>query len=49
MAKALTCPCGWSVTADSDDDLVAQVSKHAKDVHDQEAKREEILSMARPA
>jgi predicted small metal-binding protein len=49
MAKTITCPCGWTVTADTDDDLVSQVQKHAKDTHQQEATREEILSMARPA
>lgn len=48
MAKTLTCPCGWSTRADSDDELVAEVTKHAKDVHDQAVTREEVLSMARP-
>ncbi len=47
--KAVNCPCGWSVTTDSDDELVTKVQEHAKQVHNQEATREEILAMARPA
>jgi len=49
MTKAITCPCGWSTSADSDDDLVNAVQKHAKETHDQTATREEILAMAKPA
>ena len=48
MAKAINCPCGWTVRAETDDDLVAQVQQHAKDVHNQTATREEILAMAKP-
>jgi predicted small metal-binding protein len=48
MAKVINCPCGWSVRSESDDDLVSQVERHAKEVHNQTAKREEILAMARP-
>lgn len=48
MAKVISCPCGWTARAETDDDLVSQVQKHAKDVHDQTATREEILAMAKP-
>ena len=48
MAKVINCQCGWSVRSDSDDELVRQVEQHAKDVHSQSPKREEILAMARP-
>lgn len=48
MAKVINCPCGWTARADTDDDLVTQVQKHAKEVHDQKATREEILAMAKP-
>jgi predicted small metal-binding protein len=34
MAKVLNCPCGWSVRAETDDDLVAQAMAHAKEVQD---------------
>jgi predicted small metal-binding protein len=48
MKKTLNCPCGWSASADTDDDLVKQVQQHAKEAHDQTPSRDEILSMARP-
>jgi len=48
MAKVINCPCGWTARADNDDELVAQVQKHAKEVHSQEATRDEILAMAKP-
>ncbi|MSQ09863.1 MAG: DUF1059 domain-containing protein [Dehalococcoidia bacterium] len=48
MAKVITCPCGWNVRSDSDDELVRQVEAHAKEVHSQSPKREEILGVPRP-
>lgn len=48
MAKVINCPCGWSYRAETDDDLVQNVQKHAKEVHDQDATRDEILAMAKP-
>ena len=47
MAKVINCPCGWTVRSESDEDLIRQVQQHAKEVHSQDAKREEILAMAR--
>ncbi len=47
--KSISCPCGWSITTKSDDELVSKVQDHAKQVHNQNATREEILAMARPA
>ncbi len=47
MAKVINCPCGWTVRSEDDEDLIRQVQAHAKDVHSQEAKRDEILAMAR--
>lgn len=46
--KMIACPCGWSVSSESEEELVREVQKHAKDVHDQAPSRDEILSMARP-
>jgi predicted small metal-binding protein len=46
--KVVKCPCGWSYGSESDDDLVREVQKHGKDVHNQEASREEVLAMAQP-
>ena len=48
-AKSVICPCGWSVTAESDDELVTKVQEHAKSVHSQNPSRDEILALARPA
>lgn len=48
MAKVINCPCGWTAKADTDDELVRQVTQHAKEVHNQTTTREEILAMARP-
>ena len=47
MAKVIECPCGWTVRAENDEDLVRQVQQHAKEVHNQEATREQVLAMAR--
>ena len=49
MAKKIVkCPCGWSYSAESDDELVREVQKHGKEVHNQEASREDVLAMAQP-
>ncbi|MCH6555130.1 MAG: DUF1059 domain-containing protein [Chloroflexi bacterium] len=48
MAKVINCPCGWTTRSDTDDELVKQVQQHAKEVHDQETTREEVLGMAKP-
>ncbi|MDP2936163.1 MAG: DUF1059 domain-containing protein [Dehalococcoidia bacterium] len=48
MAKVINCPCGTTIRAESDDELVELVQKHAREVHNQEAKREDVLAMARP-
>ncbi len=49
MAKAVSCPCGETIKADTDDELVRLVQAHGKAVHDQEVSREDALSMAQPA
>ena len=46
--KGVKCPCGWSYSSESDDDLVREVQKHGKEVHNMEASREEVLAMAQP-
>lgn len=48
MAKVVNCPCGETITSDSDDELVALVQKHGKEVHGQEVNREDALAMAQP-
>ena len=49
MAKAVNCPCGETLKADTDDELVQLVQAHGKEVHDQEVTREDALAMAHPA
>ena len=49
MAKVVICPCEQVIKAETDDDLVAQVQKHGKEVHNQDTTREDVLAMAQPA
>ena len=49
MAKAVTCPCGETMRADGDDELVRLVQEHGEAVHDQDVSRADALVMAQPA
>ncbi len=49
MAKAVNCPCGETISADTDDELVRLVQTHGIETHQQEVSREDILAMAHPA
>ena len=46
MAKILKCYCGSVVRGETDDKLVANVQKHAREDHDMEVTREQVLAMA---
>jgi predicted small metal-binding protein len=46
--KTVKCPCGWSFTSETDDELVREVQKHGREVHNMEASRDEVLAMAQP-
>lgn len=46
--KKVNCDCGKTIREESDDRLVAEVQKHAREVHSMELTREQILSMAEP-
>ena len=48
MAKAVNCPCGETIKADTDDEFVQLVQAHGKEVHNQEVSREDALAMAQP-
>jgi predicted small metal-binding protein len=48
MAKIMQCDCGHVVRGETDDELVANVQKHAREVHDMEVTREQVLAMAQP-
>jgi len=49
MEKVITCPCGFVLKGDSDDQVVAKAQQHAKEVHQMDLSREQALAMARPA
>jgi predicted small metal-binding protein len=52
MSKNLSCECGFSVSADSDDELVEKVEEHMEEVHPDlvgHVSRDEILAMAEEA
>jgi predicted small metal-binding protein len=46
MAKIMQCDCGYVVRGETDDEIVANVQKHAREVHDMEITREQVLAMA---
>jgi predicted small metal-binding protein len=47
MAKIMHCDCGYLARGETDDELVADVQKHAREVHDMAITREQVLAMAR--
>jgi predicted small metal-binding protein len=52
MAKQVNCPCGETVTGESDDELVTNVEAHIQDKHPDMVgtmSREQILDMAQEA
>ncbi len=49
MQKVITCPCGFVLKGDSDDDVVAKAQEHAKQVHQMDLSRDQALAMAKPA
>ncbi|MGH7447994.1 MAG: DUF1059 domain-containing protein [Longimicrobiales bacterium] len=44
--KQVACDCGKIIREPSDDQLIATVQKHAREVHNMELSREQVLSMA---
>jgi predicted small metal-binding protein len=46
MAKIMQCDCGYVVRGETDDQLVANVQKHAREVHDMDITKEQVLAMA---
>ena len=49
MTQVIDCPCGKTMRAESDDDLVAQVKEHVQEDHPDMAgsmTRDKILEMA---
>ena len=46
MAKIMRCDCGHVIRGETDDELVANVQQHAREVHDMEITGEQVLAMA---
>ena len=46
MAKIMRCDCGQVVRGETDNELVANVQKHARKVHDMDLTREQVLAMS---
>jgi predicted small metal-binding protein len=46
MANIVPCDCGHGVRGETDDELVANVQKHAREVHDMDLTRKQALAMA---
>jgi predicted small metal-binding protein len=46
VAKVMKCYCGQVVRGETDNELVANVQKHARKVHDMEVTREQVLAMS---
>ena len=52
MAQKVDCPCGQTVTGETDDELVENVEQHVAQDHPDmvgSMSREQILGMAQPA
>lgn len=49
MAKVINCDCGHVVRGETDDELVANAQKHAREAHSMEITREQALAIAEPA
>ena len=46
--KKVSCDCGKSISAGSDEELIRQVQAHAKNVHAMDLSGEQVLAMAEP-
>ncbi len=49
MAKLIKCDCGVVVRGETDDELVENAIKHAKEAHGMTITREQALAIAEPA
>jgi len=48
MSKIINCDCGYVARGDSDDALVADAQQHAREAHDMEITRDQVLALAVP-
>jgi predicted small metal-binding protein len=45
MAKSIRCECGYLASAETADELVADIQRHARNEHQMELTREQVLAM----
>jgi len=48
MNKVLRCDCGLSIVVVTEEDLVAEARKHAREIHHMEFSPEDVLALVRP-
>ncbi|HSW84669.1 MAG TPA: DUF1059 domain-containing protein [Usitatibacter sp.] len=48
VKKIVKCDCGFTVSSDNENRLVADLQKHAKEHHKMNLSREQVLAMAQP-
>jgi predicted small metal-binding protein len=48
MSKVITCPCGFVLRGDTDDEVVRKAQDHARETHSMTLSREQALAMAKP-
>ena len=48
MTKVIRCLCGYTARSGSEEELVAAVQHHVREVHGMEITADQILAMARP-
>ena len=48
MVRRVRCDCGWAVESSDEDELVAEVQRHADEDHHLAVTREQALSLAVP-
>jgi predicted small metal-binding protein len=49
VRKIIKCDCGFVISGEDDDELVANAQQHARDVHKVQLTREQALALAEPA
>ncbi len=49
MGKLLNCECGFTIRGETDDELVTSTQAHAREVHDMDLTRDQVLSLAESA
>ncbi len=48
MVKVIKCDCGYVVRGITNDELVRDAQRHARDEHQMEITRDQVLAMAEP-